>query len=155
MASTQRSETPIEIDLHALKRRKFVVSGGALIVLIGVLWLGHGKLTEHLDVYMISTAEGQVLTQQVKEAADAARQAALSVQEVGRSLVDYIKLQDIKDARERLNNLRGSLSETQLWESANGANDISRARKADLEAQISVIEGYIQCIEAGRSTCVQ
>lgn len=138
--------------------RKVVISVSALAAIVVVGWQFHEWTGRHLNTHLMSRAEAQTLhmaqNEQIKQAADAAKEAANAATETARLLRDHIKGEELKSARERLNQLRGQLSETQLWESTNGgANDISRARKADLNSQIEVLSTLIACLEAGRNNC--
>ena len=152
-------EQSIDLDLENIKKRRITIRIGTVASLfaaaaIGLTW-GNQWIITMLDRSFYSEAQAQVLQDQVKEAADAAKQAAQSVENVSRDLTQYVKQQDLKSARERLNVLKQQLSETQLWESSNGANDISRARKIELAAQIEIVTAYIQCMEAQRPVCDQ
>lgn len=154
------TEKPIELDLEKLKKRRITITGmtaGLLLAAGSGTWLGHAWLRDHvtdkLDLVFQNEAQAQTLGQQVREATNAARDAASAAESVGRSLASYIKRQDAKEARERLSVLKQQLGETQLWESANGVNDITRARKADLTAQIEATQAYIACLDSGRTDC--
>jgi hypothetical protein len=153
VAPINQGSSPIDIDIETLKKRKYVISGTSIAAFVVAVWWGHGWVGVHLDRYLVTEVEAQSIGQQVQQAARAATEAASAAESVGRTLDAYIKRQDLKDSRERLNLLNQQLGETQLWEAANGPNDITRARRADLSAQIVVTQNYIRCLEAGRPDC--
>lgn len=133
--------------LNLDKPQKITVSVATLAAGIVGLWYFHGWLGGHLDRSFFSEAQAQGLSEQVKQAADAAKQASQAASQTSQTLTRYITAQEVKTARERLNILQGQLSETQLWEASNAPNDISRARKADLQSQIEAMKVYISCLE--------
>src|SRR5262245_53588903 len=120
--------------------QKVTISVATMVALAVGLWSFHGWLGGHLDKNFFSEAEAQTLSQQVKQAADAAKEASQAAKANGDTLNKYISQQDLKSAREQLAAKEGQLSETQLWETANQPNDISRARKRDLQDQINVLK---------------
>lgn len=154
MAEQQSDRRPTEITIDAIKKHKISISLGSLGVIIGALWAAHGRLVLHVDRYFISSAEANELQQQVKEAADTAKAAAKIAQDTSTALFRYIRGEQLKDAREALETLKGQHSDTLLWERANGENDLSRARKRELEARIRAREAQITCMELGRDDCV-
>lgn len=117
----------------------------------------HSFLAEHVAFHngLAGAARAQEVTQQIRAIADSANQAADAAQKTATALEEYVKRQELKEARAKLNVLREQLSGTQLWESANGANEISRARKADLAWQIERTTDFVECLEAMRRYCEQ
>lgn len=121
---------------------------GAAALVAGSLWGFHQWLGKvHLPVHLMTRAEAQTLGEQVKQASDAATRAAESAERVSQRLFDYIADQELKEERAKHERLEGELQDTLLWESQNGENQISRARKADLEARIIESTRRIRCLE--------
>ena len=117
-----REEKPIDLDVETLKKRRITITGMTLGLVLAAgsgTWLGHAWLRDHvtgkLDMVFQSEAQAQTLSKEVRDAAQAAQDAAKSAESVGRTLDTYIKRQDVKEARERLNVLKQQLGETQLW----------------------------------------
>jgi nucleoid-associated protein YejK len=115
----------------------------------------HDVIARHVDRYFFSTAEAQTLLSEVKDAAEIAKDAAETANATTVELIRYIKRQDLKEHRVELDRLRGDLADTELWESTNnGANSLSRERKADLERRIEATLSAIRCLEnPGSSGC--
>lgn len=127
---------------------------------LGVLWAIHVWVGGHIEFHLMTKAEAAELKNEIsavaqaaKDASTAAKEASQAAAQTGQALQMYIQQQELKTARERLSALQGQLSDTQLWEASNRANDISRARKADLQRQIDVLRDYVQCLQNGRSLC--
>lgn len=134
--------------------------GSGIATLIAGVIAAHHFLGAHLEFHLLSKAEAAELKEQItaaanaaKEASTAAKDASQAAAQTGQALAKYIQQQELKTARERLSALQGQLSETQLWEASNKANDISKARKADLQRQIDVLKEYVDCLKAGASLC--
>jgi acyl-CoA reductase-like NAD-dependent aldehyde dehydrogenase len=125
----------------------------AIPVAITVSLLSHKYIDGHIDRFMFSEVQAQTLTDQVEKAANAAQEASQAASATGRALTTYMRNQDLKETRERLSVREGQLSDTLLWESSNGANDISRARKADLQREIEDLKALLRCYEAVRPDC--
>lgn len=155
MSDRRSTDSPIDLTLSDLRKRRIIVSLSTMLGLGGAGLWAHQRLGEHMDAHFTSTAEAQVLSDSVRSASESARKAAESADSTSKALTAYISHQDLKDAKQRLNVLNEQLSGTKLWEATNPANEISRARKADLERQIAVLATYIACLEAERSYCVQ
>lgn len=127
-------------------KAKAWVSAG--VATIGAFWGFHewvGKV--HLPVHLMTRAEAQSLGEQVKAAADTAKTAADAAKQTSDRLFDYIEREQLRDERAALERLEGDLQDTLLWENANGANDLSRARKTDLTRRIADARERIRCLE--------
>lgn len=107
----------------------------------------HGAMAGHVDRFFISTAEAQALTADVKKAVDTATKAVDLATETSEDLRRYLQRQELKEERALLDTLKGELADTELWESTNGANALSRARKADLVRRIDDAVARIRCRE--------
>ncbi|MEO8466225.1 MAG: hypothetical protein ABI640_12850 [Gammaproteobacteria bacterium] len=135
-------------------RQKVTISLATALAFIVGLWQFHEWTGRHLKDHLVSTQIGSELAMQIHEAVDAAKQSAKASETIGRSLSLHIAGQDLKEAHIKLDTAKTDLATTQLWESVNGANEISRARKRELEFQIERTTGYIACREASRESCV-
>jgi hypothetical protein len=133
------------------KTRKGLIWAGSIVGALSVIWTFGGKVHDavwrHVDLYVVSEVEAAELQAEVKAAAETATQAAEAVTAIASQLSDYIERQDLKEERGNLERLNGELTETRLWESANGENAMSRARKADLERRIAETQERIRCLE--------
>ncbi len=107
----------------------------------------HDVVARHVDRYFFSTAEAQTLLSEVKQAAETAKKAADIASDTADQLLRYMQRQELKEERALLDRLRGELADTELWESQNGANALSRARKADLIGRIDATLARIRCLE--------
>lgn len=130
------------------------VSLGVLGAIAVALWPLHSWLATHLENHVATVAQARAIAEDTKKAADAAQMAAEATHVVAVSLADHIAQTELKDARQRLDLLKTDLATTQLWEAANHANDISRARVHDLTGQIDHVTGWIACTEAGRPATI-
>lgn len=135
-------------DTDSLKKLKLTLSLPILLVLIGVVWKGDDGLIYYLDGFFMSDVQAEGLADEVKVAVDTANMTSMA-------LLDYILRQELRDARTALTRLEDQLNETLLWESENGQNAISQARKTDLVERIGVREDEIECLEDGGTDCDQ
>lgn len=116
-------------------------------------WTFHNWLATHMGAHLFTTAAAQTLSNQVQQASNAAKTAAESTQQLAEAFKRHIDGEDLKYARDKVDTLTEQLSSTKLWESANGANEISRARREDLERQLERMRSYVTCLEIGRPNC--
>lgn len=150
-----------EVENTPLTMRRVYKWGSSAVVIIVGLWALHQWVGLHLEVHLLSRADAAELKDQIsqvaaaaKEASTAAMQASQAAAQTSEALSMYIVQQELKNARDRLSALQGQLSETQLWEASNKANDISRARKLDLERQIQALKEQVECLKQGRLVSV-
>lgn len=126
------------------KAKAWLVAG---VAAIGAVWSFHQWLgASHLPAHLMTRAEAQTLQQEVKAAVDTAKAAATAAKQTSDRLFDYIERQELKEERAALERLQGDLADTLLWENANGANDLSRARKTELERRIRDAQERIRCL---------
>jgi len=135
-------------DTESLKKLKLKISVPALILLLAVVWKGDDGVIFWLDTAFISEVEAEEWTEQIKGAVEVANSTSMM-------LLDYIRRQEIRDSRTALQRLEDQLEETLLWESENGENLISIARKNDIEDRIDVREDEIECLVTGGTDCDQ
>lgn len=134
-------------DLTKWRHSKITISIGTIIVVFSALVGMHEYTVYHLDDVFMSTADADDLVDKVEKALDKSNSNA-------ELFLDYIRRQDLSDARDSLQNHRDDLRETLLWEDANqGENQISRERKEELRDRIREKEALVQCLEAGRENC--
>jgi len=136
----------MNIDLDKLKKAKLHISLPVFFALLALAWKGDDGIIYWLDTAFISEAEAEDWTAQIKGAVDVSNTTSMM-------LLDYIRRQELRDTRTALLRLEDQLEETLLWESENGENQISRARKDDIEERIDVRENEIECLVEGRSDC--
>lgn len=133
-------------DVEQLKKLKLQISVPLLIVLMVVVWKGDDGIIYWLDTEFISEVEAADLAEAVKGAVDTSN--ATSEQ-----LIAYIRQEELQAARAEKRSLEDAMQETLLWESQNGENTISDARKDDLDDRIEEAEILIDCLDAGRDDC--
>lgn len=136
----------IHLDLDSLKKAKLHISLPLLIALMLVVWKGDDGIIYWLDASFVSEVEAAELQEAVKGAVDTAN--ATSVQ-----LITYIRREEIQAARAERRDLQDAMQETLLWESQNGENTISEARKDDIEERIEETEILIDCLDDERDDC--
>ncbi len=136
----------MNIDLDKLKKAKLHISLPLFFLLLAIAWKGDDGIIYWLDTAFISEVEAEEWTAQIKQAIDVSTTTSIT-------LLDYIRRQELRDTRTALLRLEDQLEETLLWESENGENTISLARKDDIEERIGVRENEIECLEEGRSDC--
>lgn len=138
------------------KQKVSVSIAGAGVILVALVGF-HTFLAGHTSRIFVSEAEAGELAaevqQQIKDISESAKRAADAAASAVFELRSHVAGEEIKAARNKMDELRGEISTTLLWESANGANDISRARKRDLEIQFERTAAYVQCLEAQRPNC--
>lgn len=117
-------------------------------------WGFHKFLATHVEFHLTPKAAAAELDAKILSASTAAKSAAEAAQKIGSALEMHISEEKLSKARELLSAKREQLSTTQLWETANRPNDISRARKVELQGQIDVLREYVRCLEQFRSVCV-
>jgi len=137
---------PIHLDVDSLKKAKLHISLPLLIALMIVVWKGDDGIIYWLDASFVSEVEAAELSEAVKGAVETAN--ATSEQ-----LISYIRKEEIQAARAELRSLEDAMQETLLWESQNGENTISDARKDDLDDRIDETEILIDCLDDGRDDC--
>ncbi len=137
---------PIHLDVDSLKKAKLHISLPLLIALMIVVWKGDDGIIYWLDASFVSEVEAAELSEAVKGAVETAN--ATSEQ-----LITYIRKEEIQAARAELRSLEDAMQETLLWESQNGENTISEARKDDIDDRIDEVEILIDCLDAGRDDC--
>ncbi len=133
-------------DVEQIKKLKLQISVPLLIALMIVVWKGDDGVIYWLDASFVSEVEAAELSEAVKGAVETAN--ATSEQ-----LIVYIRKEEIQAARAELRALEDSMQETLLWESQNGENTISEARKDDIEDRIDDVEILIDCLDDGRDDC--
>ncbi len=133
-------------DVEQIQTLKLQISVPLLLALMVVVWKGDDGILWWLDETFVSHAEAGELAEQVKGAVDTAN--ATSEQ-----LITYIRKEEIQAARGELRSLEDAMQETLLWESQNGENTISEARKDDIDERIDEVEILIDCLDAGRDDC--
>ncbi len=138
----------MNIDVDKLKKAKLHISLPLFAVLLALAWKGDDGVIYWLDTAFISEAEAEEWTEQLKGAVDVANDTSMA-------LLTYIRRQELRDSRTALQRLEDQLNETLLWESENGENQISLARKDDIEDRIEVREDQIDCLEQGGTDCDQ
>jgi len=136
----------IHLDLDSLKKAKLHISLPLLIALMLVVWKGDDGVIYWLDASFVSEVEAAELQEAVKGAVDTAN--ATSEQ-----LITYIRREEIQAARSERRDLQDAMQETLLWESQNGENTISEARKDDIEERIEETEILIECLDDERDDC--
>lgn len=138
-------------------KQKVTITLAGLSVAGALLIATHTFLARHTSKYFVQTASAQEahgdLTRQIRDASDAANKAASAAQQAVSELRSHVAGEDLNRARSKIDTLRGEISATQLWESTNGANEISRARRQDLERQLERTIAYAACLEAQRPNC--
>ena len=87
------------------------------------------------------------------ELSEAVKGAVETANATSNQLIVYIRKEEIQAARGELRSLEDSMQETLLWESQNGENTISKARKDDIEDRIDDVEILIDCLDDGRDDC--
>lgn len=127
-------------DVTDWKKHKVTISVGSIIFGLALLWGAHKFIASHAGKYFLPVAAAEELTQKVEE-------ALMTSAENSAILTNFIRRTEIRDAREKVDSLRSELQATLLWESANGENEISRARKSDINREITRYENYVACIE--------
>lgn len=133
-------------DVEQIKKLKLQISVPLLIALMIVVWKGDDGIIYWLDASFVSEVEAAELSEAVKGAVETAN--ATSEQ-----LITYIRKEEIQAARAELRSLEDAMQETLLWESQNGENTISDARKDDLDDRIDETEILIDCLDDGRDDC--
>ena len=133
------------------QKRRGIIWAASIAGAAATIWSLAGRVHDatwrHVDRFVISTAEGQELQKEVRDAAKQATDAAKIATDTSNALVGYIARQDLKEERRGLERLKGDLADLGLWESTNGANDQSRRRRAELMARIYESEERIRCLE--------
>ncbi len=133
-------------DVEQIKRLKLQISVPLLLALLVVVWKGDDGIIWWLDASFVSEVEAADLSEQIKGAVETSNATS-------EALIAYIRKEEIQAARGELRSLEDAMQETLLWESQNGENAISEARKDDIEDRIDEVEVLIDCLEAGRSDC--
>lgn len=133
-------------DVEQLKKLKLQISVPLLIVLMAVVWKGDDGIIYWLDTEFISEVEAADLAEAVKGAVDTSNATS-------QQLMSYIRQEELQAARSEKRALEDAMQETLLWESQNGENTISDARKDDLDDRIEEAEILIDCLDAGRDDC--
>ena len=146
----------IHLDVDSLKKAKLHISLPLLIALMIIVWKGDDGIIYWLDASFVSEVEAAELSEAVKGAVETANATS-------DLLITYIRKEEIVAARAERRDLQDAMQETLLWESQNGENTISEARKDDLEIQaadlgrarerIEETEILIDCLDAGRDDC--
>ena len=137
---------PIHLDVDSLKKAKLHISLPLLIALMIIVWKGDDGIIYWLDASFVSEVEAAELSEAVKGAVETANATS-------EALIVYIRKEEIQAARGELRSLEDAMQETLLWESQNGENTISEARKDDIEDRIDEVEILIDCLDAGRDDC--
>ena len=137
--SAPDSEKPINIDPAALKKKRISISVGGVIALIVILIGTHEYIADHTQSKFISTVRADEIAQVAQTALDKSTQA-------NENLLTYIKRAEIKDVREKIEQYRDQIQETELWEAANGENQISKARKKDLSGRLELATEQRDCL---------
>lgn len=135
-------------------RQKITISIAAIMSGLAGAWQGHEWVASHAAKHFIGSAYAGELTEQIKSAADAAKQAAQASQSIATELKAHVRAEELRNARAELERYATELSQTQLWEKANGSNELSRKRIFELTNLIARKKQYVECLEAGRSDCL-
>ncbi len=135
-------------DTDSLKKLKLKISLPVLFLIVAIVWKGDDGLIYYLDGFFMSDVQAEELAQEVKVAVSVANLTSMA-------LLDYIRRQELRDTRTALTRLEDQMNDTLLWESENGENTISRARKDDLEERIDIRVIEIECLVTGGSDCDQ
>ncbi len=133
-------------DVEQIKKLKLQISVPLLLVILAVAWKGDDGILYWLDDTFVSHVEAADLAEQVKGAVDTSNATS-------QALIAYIRKEEIQAARGELRSLEDAMQETLLWESQNGENTISEARKEDIGDRIDEVEVLLDCLEAGRDDC--
>jgi hypothetical protein len=138
-------------------KQKITMSLAGIALLAAGAIAVHSFVATHASTYFVRSASAQLasdgVARQIREVGDAAKSAAQAAQQAVAELHAHVDGERIAAARARIDVLRGEISNTQLWESANGANDISRARRRDLESQLARTIAYVECLEDRGAFC--
>ena len=137
---------PIHLDVDSLKKAKLHISLPLLIALMIIVWKGDDGIIYWLDASFVSEVEAAELSEAVKGAVETANATS-------EALIVYIRKEEIQAARGELRSLEDAMQETLLWESQNGENTISEARKDDIDERIDEVEILIDCLDDGRDDC--
>lgn len=119
-------------NLGKLGEQKVTVPIAVLIGLIWVGWNAKDFTVEGLDEFFMSEAQGEELGKKIDE--------------TNRLLVSYIARQDIKEINAEIRAIGDQITETQLWISANGANDIATARLTALVRRRDQLQDQKECL---------
>ena len=106
-----------------------------LILLVSLVWFGWNArdfTIEGLDKFFISEAEGGEMTKQINV--------------LNETMTKFISKSEIRDINDKIQDANDQISDTQLWISANGSNQIARARLADLVKRRDALEATKACI---------
>lgn len=148
------------------RRRGFIFDGKqrvtatiAGLALFAAAAIGtHAFLSRHVGHYFVRSASAQTandaFTQQIKKASDAAQSAAQAAQQAIGELRTHVAGEELHAARNKIDTLRTEISNTKLWESANGPNDVSRGRLIELENALERTRAFVNCLEQQRPNCV-
>lgn len=138
-------------------KQKVTLTLAGIALIGGAMIATHAFLAQHAARYFVSTAAAQTAQAQqalqIKEIADIAREAAQAAKQTADTLATHVRGQELKEARQRLDMLRKDLFDAQISESTHGPNDLTRARKRELEPAIERQRSYVDCLEAGRPNC--
>lgn len=135
-------------DTDSLKKLKLKFSLPVFLLIVAIVWKGDDGLIYYLDGFFMSDVQAEELAQEVKVAVSVANLTSMA-------LLDYIRRQELRDTRTALTRLEDQMNDTLLWESENGENQISLARKEDLKDRIDIREIEIECLVTGGSDCDQ
>ena len=120
------------LNFAKLGEQKVTVPLILLAFLLYVGWEAKDFTIEGLDEFFISEAEGSEMASQISK--------------TNELLVGYISKQEIKEINAAIRLIGDQITETQLWISANGANEIATARLGDLVARRAGLQATKTCL---------
>lgn len=120
------------ISLAKLGEQRITVPVAVLVGLFWVGWNAKDFTVEGLDEFFFSEAQGEELASQVKS--------------LNENLTSFISKTELRELNREISEIGDQISETQLWISANGANDIAKARLADLIERRDVLMARKACL---------
>jgi hypothetical protein len=129
--------------------------GGSTVAIVIGLWGFHTWLaSDHLPKHLITTAQAQELRSEVKGAVEAAKIAGDKASAASDAATQATVEVRVFLAQQELSRLQGELSQTKLWESQNGENDVSKRLKRELEDRIATSQHALLCLtEPTNPTC--
>lgn len=126
-------------------QQKIVISVAGLVALLTATYGAHRLLAQHLFEHIPKKEDITELAQQSRAASEAAQRAASAAQMVAESLAQHVDAEELKQARQKLEQAKTDLATTQLWEKANHPNDISTRRILELNQTIERVSAWIAC----------
>lgn len=124
---------------------------GSLAATVVALWGLHEWIgSTHLPNHLVTKAQAQTLTdelrREVTRAVDAAKGASETATKASNTATATAIELRIFLKQQEVSRLEGELSQTALWESQNGENDVSRRLKRDLGERLSTARRQLACL---------